>query len=208
MPPRFLYGAQGQAVGSAESQRRVDGDGERGHGGRADLIGGLIILSSRAEVIDYSIAIQQTWNMIVVRKPSSKDMTWTSYTKEFTPWAWAGVGVLTALAPCILLLGEKQPEGGPAGRSRGLLPAHDGMMTQQGSEMRVSSTSCRIIFFAMFVSAQLIVMHYSSFLISMLSVSNNILPFKNLEELHRTGDYQLGIWKGSFTEDTFRQGNV
>lgn len=73
--------------------------------------------------------------------------------------------------------------------------------------MRVSSTSCRIIFFAMFVSAQLIVMHYSSFLISMLSVSNNILPFKNLEELHRTGDYQLGIWKGSFTEDTFRVGS-
>ena len=54
------------------------------------------------------------------------------------------------------------------------------------------------------MTAVVLHIHYSAFLVTILASQSVSLPLRNLEELYRDGVYSFGLEKGTFIESSFK----
>ena len=119
----------------------------------------------------------------------------------FSPSLWYSLAVLLLTVSAVLTLSYLL---GPENHLQpgSFLPANSfliilGSWFAQGSWLDPKSLSSRIIFLVSFLCGVTIYTAYSAKLISFLSVVKVTLPFTSLEELLASGQYSVGLTKGT-----------
>ena len=131
----------------------------------------------------------------------SQETSWLTFLLPFSPSLWYSLAILLLTVSAVLtvsyLLGPEhhlQPDS--------FLPTNSfliilGSWLAQGSWLDPKSLSSRIIFLVSFLCGVTIYTAYSAKLISFLSVVKVTLPFTTLEELLASGQYSVGLTKGT-----------
>ncbi|MPC65177.1 hypothetical protein E2C01_059308 [Portunus trituberculatus] len=73
-----------------------------------------------------------------------------------------------------------------------------------GSWLEVRSVSTRIVFITIFMATLVVYAHYTSALVSLLTVASTSVGFSSLQELVQDGSYRFGFRSGTLLEQEFR----
>ncbi|XP_045124383.1 glutamate receptor ionotropic, kainate 5-like [Portunus trituberculatus] len=74
-----------------------------------------------------------------------------------------------------------------------------------GSWLEVRSVSTRIVFITIFMATLVVYAHYTSALVSLLTVASTSVGFSSLQELVQDGSYRFGFRSGTLLEQEFRK---
>ncbi|XP_043682406.1 glutamate receptor ionotropic, delta-1-like isoform X3 [Vespula pensylvanica] len=174
--------------------------------GRADIsISDFMINNDRLNVIDYTIPLLTSKNILVIRQPENLTIQWSSHFLTFTLSVWIAVlGVLIISSIFLVLLKIKSGSDNKIGYLLidNLLEIW-GIFCQQGLPNFPKKSSLRIVYFSIFLSIIVFWAAYSAALISFLTSVNYVLPFDSLEGFVADGTYQLAIPRGTAYYDRF-----
>ncbi|XP_046828221.1 probable glutamate receptor isoform X2 [Vespa crabro] len=176
------------------------------YSGRADIsLSGFSITSARLNVVDFTLPITYTKNLLVIQEPEKFGIKWSSHFLTFTNSVWIAIlGIL--IASSILFIFLKIHNG--TDRKIGCLFIDNfleicGILCQQGLADFPVRSSLRIAYFSLFLLVTVLSAAYSAALISFLTSTTHILPFHSLESFVEDGTYQLAVVRGSAYYDKF-----
>lgn len=75
-----------------------------------------------------------------------------------------------------------------------------------GSWLEVRSVSSRTVFITIFMATLVVYAHYTSALVSLLTVASTSVGFSSLQDLLHLGSYRLGFTAGTLLEQEFKVG--
>ncbi|XP_012280422.1 probable glutamate receptor [Orussus abietinus] len=176
------------------------------HSGNADLGAAELTMSAdRMEVVDFTLPLMTSRNLLYLRKPDGSGVQWSGYFKTFSRGIWATIVGLIVATPAIVT-SIKRCKRCCASSSR----VSDnylnvwGIFCQQGLSEYPLDTSLRLAYFSTFVSALIVSAAYSASLISFLAVSAPSLPFSTLDGYVNDGSYKLIVFRSSSYYDMFK----
>ncbi|XP_037787636.1 probable glutamate receptor [Penaeus monodon] len=174
--------------------------------GRADVVvTSLDHNSARAKDVDFVTGLRKVGYRMVTRRPGLMDETWTSFTSELLPTAWAGTMAFVILAPpCLVFCSRLSPSETEKVSFKDAYILAIGAFAIQGSWLDVRSLSTRIVFITIFLATLVVYAHYTSALVSLLTVASTSVGFSSLQSLLEDGSYQFGFMSGTSLEDEFR----
>ncbi|XP_045123554.1 glutamate receptor ionotropic, kainate 4-like [Portunus trituberculatus] len=169
--------------------------------GDADVIVGSVdFTSERARAIDFVVPIVYSSFRLLVRQPTSPIGGWSSYSMEFTAGSWAGL-LLTACVCCIVLAIVLRLASGEHYAAREAVLIVIGCLCQQGPVREEKRSSVRIVLLTVGVFGVVSVTHYSSVMISFLTLTTSTHSIASLADLLGSSTYTLGIVRGTSTHD-------
>nr|XP_053644075.1 probable glutamate receptor [Cherax quadricarinatus] len=174
--------------------------------GRADVVvTSLDHTEARARALDFITGLREVGYRLVVRRPGVAEQTWRSFTGEFLPDAWMGTMAFVLLVPpCLALCSYFSPVETEKVNLKDAYTLAIGAFAVQGSWLEVRSTSSRIVFATIFFATLLVYAHYTSALVSILTVSSTVTDLSSLQSLLADGTFQLGFEAGTFLEVEFK----
>ncbi|XP_042861830.1 uncharacterized protein LOC122246992 [Penaeus japonicus] len=174
--------------------------------GRADVVvTSLDQNSARAKDVDFVTGIRKVGYRMVTRRPGLMDETWTSFTSELLPTAWAGTMAFVILAPpCLVFCSRFSPSETEKVSFKDAYILAIGAFAIQGSWLDVRSLSTRIVFITIFLATLVVYAHYTSALVSLLTVASTSVGFSSLQSLLEDGSHQFGFMSGTSLEDEFK----
>ncbi|KAI4485059.1 hypothetical protein M0802_012817 [Mischocyttarus mexicanus] len=176
------------------------------YSGRADFSPSCFSMSnSRLNVVDFTLPFFVSKNSLFIQEPHKFSFKWSSFFLTFSFSIWISIfGVI--IVTSILLIFLKKNIGDV--QKIGCLLSGNfleiwGIFCQQGLSDFPENISLRIVYITIFLSAVVLSAAYSAALISFLTTTNVILPFRSLEEFVEDGSYQLYVFRGSNSYDMF-----
>nr|XP_027225335.1 glutamate receptor 1-like [Penaeus vannamei] len=129
---------------------------------------------------------------------------WDNYLREFTPSAWAAVGVvLLVTSLCLVGVTRFSPRETPISLSDAFLVVLASFCTT-GTSFAFFSKSNRILILTIFLTSLLVYNFYTTFLVSTLTVNRLTLPFESLQELYERRTYSFGFSDGGALDNFFK----
>jgi len=126
---------------------------------------------------------------------------WAIFLAELTPTAWlCAMVTLFILTICYYVVLRLSTTESISMSFGDCVVFVYGSLTGQGSYKEPTSISGRVVFITTFLFTILLVIHYTSWLYSMLAVTKPDIPFKNLEELMKDRSYTIGLVRGHSIE--------
>ncbi|XP_053642597.2 probable glutamate receptor [Cherax quadricarinatus] len=172
----------------------------------ADIaVAALDITEQRESAVDFLLGFIYAKYQLVMRRPSSSDVVWRAYTKQFEGRAWAAAGMVVMLAIMVTVMVVY------CSRRRGIhLTLSDTLITVtaflvgQGADLSEVPTSLRMVSVSCMLLHMLLLQHYTSDLITALAVGPPLPAITNLEDINRSPSLTLGYLKGSSLIEYFR----
>ncbi|KAG7158354.1 Glutamate receptor ionotropic, kainate 2-like 15 [Homarus americanus] len=173
---------------------------------RADaVVSSLDHTGARAKAVHFVTGLREVGYRLVVRRPGLMDQTWTSFTSELLPDAWLGTMAFVLLAPpCLVLCAHYSPLETEKVTLKDAYILAVGAFAIQGSWLDVRSISSRIVFITIFLATLVVYAHYTSALVSLLTVASTNTGFSTLQALLQDGSFQFGFISGTSLEVEFR----
>ncbi|XP_069986865.1 glutamate receptor ionotropic, kainate 2 [Penaeus vannamei] len=198
LPPDYKWGSLENGQWNGLMKEMVSG--------RADVVvTSLDHNSARAKDVDFAMGLRKVGYRMVTRRPGLMDETWTSFTSELLPTAWAGTMAFVILAPpCLVFCSRLSPTETEKVSFKDAYILAIGAFAIQGSWLDVRSLSTRIVFITIFLATLVVYAHYTSALVSLLTVASTSVGFSSLQSLLEDGSYQFGFMSGTSLEDEFR----
>ncbi|KAK8404744.1 hypothetical protein O3P69_007767 [Scylla paramamosain] len=160
----------------------------------------------RAKAVTFVTGLREIGYSMVVRRPGLMEQTWTSFTSELLPEAWLGTIAFVVLAPPFLVLCAcYSPFETERVTFKDAYILAIGAFAVQGSWLEVRSVSTRIVFITIFMATLVVYAHYTSALVSLLTVASTSVGFSSLQELVQDGSYRFGFKSGTLLEQEFRK---
>ncbi|KAK4316820.1 hypothetical protein Pmani_012074 [Petrolisthes manimaculis] len=174
--------------------------------GRADVaMTSLDHNTARASVVSFTAGLREVGYRLVARRPGLMDQTWTSFTSELMPDAWLGTLAFVVMAPpCLVFCARYSPFETQSVTLKDAYILAIGAFAIQGSWLEVRSVSTRIVFLTIFVTTLVVYAHYTSALVSLLTVTSTSNGFNSLQELLNDRSYNFGFQAGTFLEEEFK----
>nr|XP_027231573.1 probable glutamate receptor [Penaeus vannamei] len=174
---------------------------------KGDVIVAISRTLPREEVVDFTLPLLLDRHILVLRRPGTANsgISWSSYTQEFSSGAWAGAAMMVLfMGSCITLITRySRSSGGHVPFTESILLIL-GAACQQGTKQDIQGTAGRIVLLTALLLGTVTYIHYTSFLISALSVNRLLLPFTTLAELTRVDSHQLMVLKSTVQEDVLK----
>ncbi|XP_035732953.1 uncharacterized protein LOC118446415 isoform X4 [Vespa mandarinia] len=176
------------------------------YAGRADIsISDFSITSARLNAVDFTLPLLLSKKCLYIREPEIFAIKWSSFFLTFSYSIWIAILVILIVGS-ILLIFLKIQNG--TDRNVGHLLSDNfleiwGIFCQQGLADFSDKSSLRIAYFSILLSAVVLSAAYSAALISFLTSTVHILPFRSLESFVEDGTYQLSVFRGTSDYDMF-----
>ncbi|XP_047349701.1 uncharacterized protein LOC124949128 [Vespa velutina] len=176
------------------------------YAGRADIsISDFSITSARLNAVDFTLPLLLSKKCLYIREPEIFAIKWSSFFLTFSYSIWIAILVILIVGS-ILLIFLKIQNG--TDRNVGHLLSDNfleiwGIFCQQGLADFSDRSSLRIAYFSILLSAVVLSAAYSAALISFLTSTVHILPFRSLESFAEDGTYQLSVFRGTSDYDMF-----
>uniref|UniRef100_A0A0P4WAF4 Ionotropic glutamate receptor C-terminal domain-containing protein n=1 Tax=Scylla olivacea TaxID=85551 RepID=A0A0P4WAF4_SCYOL len=119
---------------------------------------------------------------------------------EFTAGSWAGL-LLTACVCCVVLTIVLRQASGEHYAAREAVLIVIGCLCQQGPVREEKRSSVRMVLLTVGVFGVVSVTHYSSVMISFLTLTTSTHAIASLVDLLDSSTYTLGIVRGTSTHD-------
>ncbi|XP_068246091.1 glutamate receptor ionotropic, kainate glr-3-like isoform X2 [Palaemon carinicauda] len=150
--------------------------------------------NARVRVIDFLIGLEEIGYQLVVRRPGLMERTWTSFTSELVPSSWiATIAFALLIPPFLCFCSHFSPQETEKISLKDAYICTVGAFSVQGSWLEVRSISTRIIFITIFLTTLLVYAHYTSALVSMLTVASTTTQITSLQNLLQNGMYSFGF---------------
>ncbi|XP_068245224.1 glutamate receptor ionotropic, kainate 2-like [Palaemon carinicauda] len=197
MPPDGKFGTKSGEVWSGLVKEVLDD--------RADVVVTALDHSDvRREVLDFPLSLREVGYQLIIQRPGLMDETWTSFTSELMPASWTATITFTFLVPlCLYICAHLSPLETENVTLKDAYLLTIGALAYQGSWLEVKSTSTRIVFISIFLSTLLIYAHYTSALVSLLTVSSNNNGIISLQDLLKSQNYGFGFARDISIQEEF-----
>ncbi|XP_066984924.1 glutamate receptor ionotropic, kainate 2-like isoform X4 [Macrobrachium rosenbergii] len=160
--------------------------------------------NARVRVLDFLLGLKEIGYQLVVRRPGLMERTWTSFTSELVPAAWMATIAFTLIVPPFLCLSSKfSPQETERISLKDAYILTIGAFTVQGSWLEVKSISTRMIFITIFLTTLLVYAHYTSALVSLLTVASTSTHITSLQSLLEDGTYSFGFQRDISIQSSF-----
>ncbi|XP_036147314.1 glutamate receptor 1 isoform X2 [Monomorium pharaonis] len=171
--------------------------------GRADFaIADMSMTSLRVRYVDFTLPLIISRTSLYIKEPKICGVKWLGYFQTFNSRTWVTIITLIAIAPFLLSFMKMYRE------SRNIMDLISenllciwGIFCQQALIEFPKSSSLRIAYFTIFLTAVLISAHYSAALVSFLTSCIRVLPFQTIDEFIDDGTYKLIVPRGSSDYD-------
>ncbi|XP_071519965.1 glutamate receptor ionotropic, kainate 3-like [Panulirus ornatus] len=161
--------------------------------------------TARAKAIDFVTGLKEVGYQMVARRPGLMEETWTSFTSELLPDAWLGTLAFVVLAPpCLTICAYFSPLETQKVTLKDAYILAIGAFAIQGSWLDVRSVSSRIVFLTIFLATLVVYAHYTSALVSLLTVTSTNTGFNSLQDLLLDESFKFGFKAGTFLEVEFK----
>ncbi|XP_064099385.1 glutamate receptor ionotropic, kainate 2-like [Macrobrachium nipponense] len=160
--------------------------------------------NARVRVLDFLLGLKEIGYQLVVRRPGLMERTWTSFTSELVPAAWLATVAFALMVPPFLCFSSKfSPQETERISLKDAYILTIGAFTVQGSWLEVRSISTRIIFITIFFTTLLVYAHYTSALVSLLTVASTSTHITSLQSLLEDGTYSFGFQRDISVQSYF-----
>ncbi|KAA0195184.1 Ionotropic receptor 195, partial [Hyalella azteca] len=170
--------------------------------GRGDLIiSSLDNTIARSRAIHFLVANELSGAVMVMKRTTSVDSTWSRYVEEFSGGVWLSCAALTGFLTLFLYGIIKKSPFEPS-----KIPLQDtwllviGAFAAQGSERVYAGFSSRIAVIVTYTSTFLIATYYTSWLYAMLTVQLPAYPFNGFQSVLNDRSYAIGVVDGWSTK--------
>ncbi|KAG5331159.1 GLR1 protein, partial [Acromyrmex charruanus] len=190
--------------------------------GRADFaVADMSLTSLRKRYVDFTLPLIVSRINLYIKEPGICGVKWIGYFQTFNSRTWATIIILIATVPLLLFFMKSYRD-----QSRNAMDLISenficiwGIFCQQaliGINIKFTTTSkligiliklfplefpknlsLRVAYITIFLTAMLIMAHYSAALICFLTVCIRVLPFQTLEEFIDDGTYKLIMLRGT-----------
>ncbi|XP_043487209.1 glutamate receptor 1-like isoform X1 [Polistes fuscatus] len=173
---------------------------------RADVsLSDFSMTSARLNVVDFTFPLLVTKNYLHIQEPHIFAIEWSTYFLAFSRSVWLCTYGILIVASILLIILKKQ--SGSA-RKIGHLWSDNflevwGILCQQGLTDFPDRSSLRITYFSMFIFCYVLLAAYSAALISFLTSSIKVIPFRSLESFIEDGTYRIAVFRGTSDYDMF-----
>ncbi|XP_011637375.1 glutamate receptor 1-like [Pogonomyrmex barbatus] len=171
--------------------------------GRADFaVADMSMTSFRIRYVDFTLPLIISRNSLYIKEPGICGVKWLGYFQTFHSRTWAMIITLIAVMPLLLFFMKAYRES----RSTVDLISENficiwGIFCQQALIEFPRRSSLRIAYFTIFLTAVMIVAHYSAALVGFLTACTRVLPFQTIDEFVDNGGYKLIVTRGSSDYD-------
>ncbi|XP_066598106.1 glutamate receptor 2-like [Prorops nasuta] len=174
---------------------------------KADLIGSELSMSTmRMNVVDYTLPILKSRNVLYIRKPRASNIYWRNYFKIFHFKIWLLLGFILLFTPFIITLMMRITKS-PQSTYRILCDNYTyiwGIFCLQGLPNFSYCSSVRLAYMAVIFSSFVTNTAYSATLIGYLTVNIVNLPFYSMEGFVKDGTYGLIVLENHVDSETFK----
>ncbi|KAG5318485.1 GRIA1 protein, partial [Acromyrmex heyeri] len=171
---------------------------------RADFaIADMALTSFRICFVDFTLPLIVSKIHLYFKEPGICGVKWIGYFQTFSSRTWVTIIMLITTAPLLLFFMKTYRD---QSRSTVDLISENficiwGIFCQQALIEFPKSSSLRVAYFTILLTAVLIMAHYSAALICFLTVCTHVLPFQTLEEFTDDGTYKLIVIRDSADYD-------
>ncbi|KAG5331728.1 GRIA1 protein, partial [Acromyrmex charruanus] len=171
---------------------------------RADFaIADMTLTSFRICFVDFTLPLIVNKINLYFKEPGICGVKWIGYFQTFSSRTWVTIIMLITTAPLLLFFMKTCRD---QSRSTVDLISENficiwGIFCQQALIEFPKSSSLRVAYFTIILTAVLIMAHYSAALICFLTVCTHVLPFQTLEEFTDDGTYKLIVIRDSADYD-------
>ncbi|KAF2362240.1 Ionotropic glutamate receptor L-glutamate and glycine-binding domain [Trinorchestia longiramus] len=163
--------------------------------GRIDVAASTFIFSpERLKIVQFTYPLTQHWAVIILQKPKLVDAS-NNYTREFTSGLW--LAAAAAFCCCVVIryvFARYYDSHRLHSFSSSVMETVRTFCNMGIGEEESTEKARRIFSLTMLLTVMMMHVSYSSFLITMLSSNQVILPFQDLVGLYaRRDDYSFGI---------------
>ncbi|KYN19532.1 Glutamate receptor 1, partial [Trachymyrmex cornetzi] len=168
--------------------------------GRADFaVADMSLTSLRKRYVDFTMPLIVSRINLYIKEPGICGVKWIGYFQTFNSRTWATIIILIATVPLLLFFMKSYRH---QSRSAMDLISENficiwGIFCQQALIEFPKNLSLRVAYITIFLTAMLIMAHYSAALICFLTVCTRVLPFQTLEEFIDDGTYKLIMIRGT-----------
>ncbi|XP_011684633.1 PREDICTED: glutamate receptor ionotropic, delta-1-like isoform X2 [Wasmannia auropunctata] len=169
---------------------------------RADFaIADMSMTSLRVRHVDFTLPLIISRNSLYIKEPAICGVKWLGYFQTFNSRTWGTIVTLIAIAPLLLAFMKTICESRNAVDLIENFISIWGIFCQQALIEFPKSSSLRVAYFTIFLTAVLIAAHYSAALVGFLTSCTRVLPFQTLDEFIEDGTYKLIVPRGSADYD-------
>ncbi|XP_018053805.1 PREDICTED: glutamate receptor 2-like [Atta colombica] len=168
--------------------------------GRADFaVADMSLTSLRKRYVDFMLPLIISRINLYIKEPGICGVKWIGYFQTFNSRTWVTIIILIATVPLLLFFTKSYRD---QSRSAMDLISENficiwGIFCQQALIEFPKNLSLRVAYITIFLTAMLIMAHYSAALICFLTVCIRVLPFQTLEEFIDDGTYKLIMLRGT-----------
>ncbi|XP_067204106.1 probable glutamate receptor [Linepithema humile] len=184
--------------------------------GRADIaIADMSMTSLRIKDVDFTLPLIVSKNSLFIKEPGTCGVKWLGYFQVFNLQIWIALITVIAITPLLLLYIKYYMQTFHGFRHVVNLISDNylciwGIFCLQSLIDFPSSSSLRLAYFTIILTAVLIMTHYSAALVSFLTTCPSVLPFRTIDEFANDGTYELIVPRDNadydvitMSEDTF-----
>ncbi|XP_012235251.1 glutamate receptor U1-like [Linepithema humile] len=175
--------------------------------GRADFaIADMSMTSLRIKDVDFTLPLIVSKNSLFIKEPAICGVKWLGYFQAFNSQIWIALVMIIAITPLLLSYMKSYMK-----TVRGIRQIVDlisdnflciwGIFCQQALIEFPTSSPLRLAYFTIFLTAVLIMAHYSAALVCFLTACTRVLPFRTIDEFVNDGTYELILPRGSADYD-------
>ncbi|XP_018371881.1 PREDICTED: uncharacterized protein LOC108766848 [Trachymyrmex cornetzi] len=171
---------------------------------RADFaIADMALTSFRICFVDFTLPLIVSKINLYIKEPGICGVKWIGYFQTFSSRTWVTIIMLITTAPLLLFFMKTCRD---QSRSTVDLISENficiwGIFCQQALIEFPKSSSLRVAYFTIILTAVLIMAHYSAALICFLTACTYVLPFQTLDEFTDDGTYKLIVIRDSADYD-------
>ncbi|KAG7169750.1 Glutamate receptor ionotropic, delta-1-like 23 [Homarus americanus] len=139
------------------------------------------------DVADFAVAYR-----MVMKKPSTNDQTWTTFTQEFHLHVWAVLVASIVVFAIILYLISITEKGKEKFRISDSVTIVLGALCGQGTEVEYRRLSSRLVLLILMLLHVVLLAHYTSNLVSALAVGPALPAISSISDVVRSSSLSLG----------------
>ncbi|XP_042220961.1 probable glutamate receptor [Homarus americanus] len=155
-------------------------------------VASLDITHERSTAIDFLLPVSRTQYRMVMKKPSTNDQTWTTFTQEFHLHVWAVLVASIVVFAIILYLISITEKGKEKFRISDSVTIVLGALCGQGTEVEYRRLSSRLVLLILMLLHVVLLAHYTSNLVSALAVGPALPAISSISDVVRSSSLSLG----------------
>ncbi|KAG5320137.1 GRIA1 protein, partial [Pseudoatta argentina] len=167
--------------------------------GRADFaVADMSLTSLRKRYVDFTLPLIVSRINLYIKEPGICGVKWIGYFQTFNSRTWATIIILIATVPLLLFFMKSYRD-----QSQSAMDLISENFILIGILIKLfplefpKNLTLRVAYITIFLTAMLIMAHYSAALICFLTVCIRVLPFQTLEEFIDDGTYKLIMLRGT-----------